>query len=61
MQQATENRDGPRIAELSRAIHARQTEIEGLFDKLENVSDELESQRGVFEKQLENLEQEKLT
>ena len=56
MQQASENRDGPRIAELSQAIHARQTEIDRLFDKLESVSDDLESQRAVFEKQLEDLE-----
>ena len=54
------HRDGQRIAELSQAIHARQTEIDRRFDELENVSDELESQRAVFEKQLENLEQEKL-
>ena len=60
MQQATGNRDGQRIAELSQAIHARQTEIDRLFDELQNVSDKLESQRAVFEKQLENLEQEKL-
>lgn len=61
MQCATQDRDGQRIAELSQAIHSCQSEINRLFNELENFTEEVETQRAVFQKQLENLEHESNT
>ncbi|MGD9300186.1 MAG: ATP-binding cassette domain-containing protein [Desulfobacterales bacterium] len=61
MQQASQNQDGQRIAELSRAIHANQAAIENYFDKLEKITQELDSQNAVFDKQLQALDGEQLT
>jgi ATP-binding cassette subfamily F protein 3 len=56
MQQASQNQDGPRIVELSQAIHTCQSAIDRLFDKLETSTDEFDLQNVVFEDQLKQLE-----
>ena len=48
MQQASEEQDGVRIAGLSRSIHACQTAIDELFNELEKVTDELDTQNAEF-------------
>jgi ATP-binding cassette subfamily F protein 3 len=58
MQQASQKQDGQRIVELSRAIHANQAAIDKYFDELEKITQEFDSQKGVFEKQLQALEAE---
>jgi ATP-binding cassette subfamily F protein 3 len=58
MQQASQNQDGPRIVELSQAIHTCQSAIDQLFDKLEKNTDEFDLQNAVFEDQLKQLESE---
>jgi ATP-binding cassette subfamily F protein 3 len=58
MQQASQDMDGPRIAELSRAIHASQSAIDKYFDELEKITHELDSQNADFEKQLQALDAE---
>ena len=55
MQTATQDQDGQQIAELARAIHQCQSEIEHLFDELETVNDEFERQNAAFQQMLENL------
>jgi ATP-binding cassette subfamily F protein 3 len=55
MQQASQNQDGPKIEELSLAIHTCQTAIDRLFDELEEVSNEFDSRSAVFEEQLQKL------
>ena len=56
MQQASQEMDGPRIAELSRAIHASQRAIDEAFDEMEKISHELDSQKAVFDRQLAELD-----
>jgi len=56
MQQATQQQNGPRIAELARAIHAGQGAIDNFFDEMEIASDELDSLNAVFEQELRQLE-----
>ncbi len=58
MQQASQNQNGPRIVELSQAIHTCQSAIDQLFDKLEESTDEFDLQNAVFEGQLKQLESE---
>jgi ATP-binding cassette subfamily F protein 3 len=58
MQKASQEMDGPRIAELSRAIHASQTAIDRYFDEMEKLTHELDSQNAVFEKQLQAFDDE---
>ena len=58
MQQASQNQDGPRIVELSQAIHTCQSAIDQLFDKLEKSTDEFDLQNTVFEDQLNQLASE---
>ena len=58
MQQASQDMDGLRIAELSRAIHASQSAIDEYFDELEKTTHELDSQNADFEKQLQVLDAE---
>ncbi|UCF90135.1 MAG: ABC-F family ATP-binding cassette domain-containing protein, partial [Desulfobacterales bacterium] len=48
MQQASQAQDGPRIAELSQAIHACQSSIDRLFEQLEKITDDLEAHKRVF-------------
>jgi ATP-binding cassette subfamily F protein 3 len=56
MQQASEDQDGARIAELSRSIHACQTAIDELFDELETISNELDTQNAEFNRALRELD-----
>jgi ATP-binding cassette subfamily F protein 3 len=58
MQQASQNQDGPKIEELSQAIHTCQTAIDRLFDELEKVSSEFDGRSAVFEEQLQKLASE---
>jgi len=58
IQCATQDRDGQCIAKLSQAIHSCQSEINRLFSELENITEEVETQRAVFQKQLETLKHE---
>ena len=53
MQQASQEQNGQRIAELSRAIHANQAAIDKSFDELEEITHELDRQNADFEKQLQ--------
>ena len=53
MQQASQEQNGQRIAELSRAIHANQAAIDKSFDELEEITAELDRQNADFEKQLQ--------
>jgi ATP-binding cassette subfamily F protein 3 len=56
MQQASQDRDGKRIAELSQAIHACQSAIDQLFEELEKTTKEFDAQSAVFKKQLNQIE-----
>jgi ATP-binding cassette subfamily F protein 3 len=58
MQQASQHQDGPRIVELSQAIHTCQSAIDQLFDELETITDEFDLQNAVFEEELKQLESE---
>ena len=58
MQQASQKQDGPQIAELARAIHANQSAIDKNFDELEKITQELDRQNTVFEKQMQALDDE---
>jgi ATP-binding cassette subfamily F protein 3 len=55
MQIASQGQDGQQIAELSRAIHQCQSEIDRLFDELETATEEYEQQSAVFQKMLDDL------
>jgi ATP-binding cassette subfamily F protein 3 len=57
MQVASQDQDGKRIGELSQSIHACQSKIDDLFDELEKVTDELETQNKVYERELQQLEE----
>ncbi len=56
MQLASQDQDGQQIAELSRAIHQCQSEIDRLFDELEAATEEFEQQSAVFQQQLDKLQ-----
>ena len=56
MQQASQDRDGSRIGELSQSIHSCQSAIDRLFEELEKVTDEIDSRNAVFERELQQLE-----
>jgi ATP-binding cassette subfamily F protein 3 len=58
MQQASQNQDGPRIVELSQAIHSCRSAIDQLFDELETITDAFDRQNTVFDDQLKQLEAE---
>ena len=58
MQQASQSLDGPRIAEISQAIHACQSAIDKLFVELEKITQEFDVQNALFETQLKQLESE---
>ena len=55
MQLASQKQDGGQIAELSRALHECQAQIDRLFDELESATDEFERQSAVFQQQLDEL------
>ena len=56
MQQASEDQDGVRIAELSRSIHACQAAIDELFKELEKVTNELDLKNAEFDGELKELD-----
>ncbi len=58
MQLASQNQDGPKIVELSQAIHICQTAIDELFDKLEQITAEFDRRNAVFEEELRQLDSE---
>jgi len=57
MQKAAEDQDGPRIAELSRQLHACQTAIDELFQELEKITDELDAKNAEFDRMLSELDE----
>ncbi len=56
MIQASQNGNGARIGEISRAINAHQKSIEKGFEQLEVLTEKLEKQSAEFQKRLEALE-----
>jgi ATP-binding cassette subfamily F protein 3 len=58
MQQAAQDQNGPRIAEISQALHACQQTIDLLFAELEALTRELETRSAEFKKRLGRLETE---
>ncbi len=60
MQLASQKQDGQAIAELARAIHANQSAIEKAFDELEEVSHGLDEQNALFEKKLQEIDDEQI-
>lgn len=56
MQKAAEDQDGPRIAELSRQLHACQTAIDELFQELEKITDEFDAKNADFDRRLSELD-----
>ena len=56
MAAAAGNGDGDRIADLSRAIHQTQTNIERFYSQLDQLCADLESLQAKFDTQLERLE-----
>ena len=55
MIEASQNSNGSRIAEISRAIHACRSAIDENFDLLESLTENLDTQNAVFQKRLEEL------
>jgi ATP-binding cassette subfamily F protein 3 len=58
MQAASENRDGAAIADIAQRMHAGQKEADRIFDALDRVTREHESQSAGFERELAELEAE---
>jgi ATP-binding cassette subfamily F protein 3 len=56
MQQAAQEQDGPKIAEISQAIHLGQHTIDRLFQQLEELTRDLETRNAEFESRLQNLD-----
>jgi ATP-binding cassette subfamily F protein 3 len=56
MQLASRNQDGRRIAELSQEIHSCRSAIDRLFEELEKINVDLEAQKALFDRQLEQLQ-----
>ena len=61
MQLASQQQEGEKISELARAIHANQSATEKDFDELEKITQELDRQNAVFEKQLQQLDSQQMT
>ena len=57
MQEASENKEGAKVAELARSIHTCQTAIDSLFDELDKLTIQAEGKRVFFEEQLNQVEQ----
>ncbi len=55
MIEASQNRNGEKIGEISRAIHACQTAIDENFDHLESLTETLDTQSAEFQRRLEEL------
>ncbi|MFH2219723.1 MAG: ATP-binding cassette domain-containing protein [Pseudomonadota bacterium] len=58
MMTASQDRNGEKIAALSRSIHTCRTTIDRLFDELETATNTFEAQRKIFEKKFEQIESE---
>jgi uncharacterized coiled-coil protein SlyX len=58
MQQAAQNQDGIKIAEISQAIHLCQQNIDDLFEELEKLTRDLENRNAEFEARLNELDVE---
>ncbi|MEE8433125.1 MAG: ABC-F family ATP-binding cassette domain-containing protein [Candidatus Desulfatibia sp.] len=58
IQAASQAQDGARIAQLSQSIHRCRSEIDPLFDELEEYTSILEKQKTIFENKMEQLESE---
>ncbi|MDH3829302.1 MAG: ATP-binding cassette domain-containing protein, partial [Desulfobacterales bacterium] len=56
MQQAAQEQDGTKIAEISQAIHLGQQTIDRLFEQLEELTRDLETRNAEFEARLQNLD-----
>jgi ATP-binding cassette subfamily F protein 3 len=56
MQQATQNQDGSRITEISRALHACQQTIDQLFEEQEELTRNLDAHNAEFEARLNKLD-----
>ena len=56
MQQAAQNQDGAKIAEISRAIHLCRHTIDGLFEQLEELTRDLEARNAEFDSLLDRLD-----
>jgi uncharacterized coiled-coil protein SlyX len=56
MQQAAQNQDGAKIAEVSQAIHICQQTIDRLFEQLEKLTRDLETRNAEFETRLNQLD-----
>lgn len=56
MQQAAQNQDGTKIAEIAPAIHLCQQTIDRLFEKLEELTRDLETHNAEFEARLNQLD-----
>ena len=56
MQSASQIGDGTRIAELSQAIHACRTAIDGLFEDLERQTEVLDEEKRTFDEKMEAIE-----
>ena len=54
--EASHKQDGLKIADLSQSIHNCQSAIDRRFDELETLVSNLETQRKVFAKKLQQLE-----
>jgi ATP-binding cassette subfamily F protein 3 len=58
LEEASKTQNGPRIVELSQAIHDSQSSIDRLFDELEKLTRTLEDQGAMYEEKLQELEEE---
>ena len=56
MVEASQDCNGKKIGDISRAIHSYQAAIEESFDQLETLTEKLENQSAKFQKQLQELE-----
>jgi ATP-binding cassette subfamily F protein 3 len=58
MQQAAQEQDGTKIAEISQAIHLGRQTIDRLFEQLEELTGDLETRNAEFESRLNQLDSE---
>ena len=58
MQQAAQDQNGTRINQISQALHSCQQTIDRLFDKLEELTRDLENRKAKFDTRLQKLDSE---
>ena len=56
MQQAAQNQDGAKIAEISRASHLCRQTIDGLIEQMEDLTQDLEARNAEFDSLLDRLD-----